>query len=191
MSIDVGRIILEGILKAIQNQSKGLYFPSFITGLCRKVGVRWSSNEELQHPKHVINMTIVKTFNIKSSTITAGASSSTLQIPRPAPLRPLTQVNILAHLEKSLEDHRQEFRQFGQWSERFVQYQENTNVVLAQMIANVTSGFGGPPTNVLQMPIYHPQSQSDEEGSDPDDEDHLCGDDNINLSRKSPRLLPK
>ena len=58
-SIDVRLVIQNQILHVLRSAQAELHFPSLITGLCKKASVVWGNNEELLHPKHLIDNNMI------------------------------------------------------------------------------------------------------------------------------------
>ena len=93
--------------------SVGLYFLSFITAMCRKIGVIWGPDEEIFQPMHVIDHRLIQTINNWDEIgIHCMSSIYTLsQLPLPPQARPVNMAAHLDELEASLE--RQQTYQVG------------------------------------------------------------------------------
>ncbi|EOY31577.1 Uncharacterized protein TCM_038506 [Theobroma cacao] len=82
MSINVGQVIFTSIFQAARLPHDGLWYPSLITALCKKVGIHWDKNEEILQPKAPLDADIMNWF-YDHELLTIGGSSSL--VPRRLP----------------------------------------------------------------------------------------------------------
>ncbi|EOY08722.1 Uncharacterized protein TCM_023809 [Theobroma cacao] len=74
-SIDIGQLIFNSIVHTTRSIRDGLWYPSFITGLCKQVGLQWTSNEELLHLIVPLDKGIIHRFHTHEHSTTSGSSS--------------------------------------------------------------------------------------------------------------------
>ncbi|PIN07564.1 hypothetical protein CDL12_19862 [Handroanthus impetiginosus] len=81
-AFDVGKIISNSIIQSANSSRDGLWFPSLITKLCTRAGVKWDEKEELIFPRHPIdNTTMLRILNAAHDE----AGGSQPHVPRPIP----------------------------------------------------------------------------------------------------------
>ena len=149
-SIDIGSVIKQSILQCVKMPNTGLYFPPLITSLCHKVGVPYDANEELIHPKHVLDNNTFLSIKCWEDNPEASTITSSSRPPRQAHARNLLMTNRLAMLESSFQDLSHRFDQF-------TQYQVESNTALAQMFSQCVMSLGVNISQMPPMPIFPPQ----------------------------------
>ncbi|EOY08220.1 Uncharacterized protein TCM_022566 [Theobroma cacao] len=74
-SINVGQLVFNSIVQAIHSPYDGLWYPSLITTLCKKVGVIWERSEVILHPKVPLDVGIIRRFYTHGHSTARGSSS--------------------------------------------------------------------------------------------------------------------
>ncbi|EOX93875.1 Uncharacterized protein TCM_002866 [Theobroma cacao] len=77
-AIDIGRLIYNTIFLSTNTPREGIWFPSLIIELCKRVSVKWGSREKLLYPKGSIDDAIIEKF-MQQDLSTTGGSSSTVK----------------------------------------------------------------------------------------------------------------
>ncbi|EOY19052.1 Uncharacterized protein TCM_043710 [Theobroma cacao] len=78
MSINVRYLVFNSIVQATRSPHDGLWYPSLITTLCKKVGVIWDKSEEILHPKVLLDIGIMHQLYAREHLAGRGSSSSAL-----------------------------------------------------------------------------------------------------------------
>ena len=103
-SIDIGSVIEQSILQHVKMPNAGLYCPSLIIVLCYKAGVLYDANEELLHPKHVLDNNTFLSIKCWEDNLEPGPSTSSSKLPRQAHAQNVPVTDRLAILESSFQD---------------------------------------------------------------------------------------
>ena len=127
-TINVNLIIQHSILHGVNKDNVELYHSSFITDLCKVVGMVWSKDEEIQHPKWIIDAKLI--WAMKDKDEDPGVRSGFAIIAMLA--RPNTMHARMVVLEAQVAC-------FGQYHQSFVQHSPNPTFYTTSSTRTITT----------------------------------------------------